>query len=62
MFGKISNYLKDSRQEFAHLNWPTRKETIRLTAVVIGFSIILAVFLGFFDYVFSLALQSFIVH
>ncbi|MCL4437639.1 preprotein translocase subunit SecE [Patescibacteria group bacterium] len=61
MFKGIINYFKESRREFSHLNWPTRKETIRLTSVVIGFSVILAAFLGFFDYVFSAILQSLIV-
>ncbi|MCL5733124.1 MAG: preprotein translocase subunit SecE [Patescibacteria group bacterium] len=61
MFKKISNYFKEAKQEFSHLNWPSREEAIRLTSVVIGFSLILAAFLGFFDYIFSAILQSLIV-
>lgn len=45
----------------AHVHWPTRREAIGMTLVVILVSIATAVYLGFFDYVFSLVLQKFII-
>ncbi len=50
MFGRLTSFLKESRQEFQHVNWPTRKETIRMVLVVIGVSLSVAAFLGAVDY------------
>ena len=54
------NYLKETRAEMVHVSWPTRKQAIVFTAIVIIVSVLTSVFLGFFDYVFSLILQKFI--
>jgi len=62
MFAKIKNFFAESRQELRHVNWPTRQEAVRLTSVVIGIALGLALFLGFFDFVFTNAIKSFIVH
>ena len=61
MFGRIKHFFAESRQELRHVNWPTRNEAIRLTAIVIGISLGLAVFLGLADYIFSSVLKSFII-
>lgn len=53
MFGRIKKFFEEARVEFGHVNWPTRKEAMRLTAIVIGLSVALAVFLGAFDYLFT---------
>ncbi|MEK7077353.1 MAG: preprotein translocase subunit SecE [Patescibacteria group bacterium] len=53
----LKNFLKESRQELRHVNWPTRKEAVYLTTVVVILSLILAVFLGFFDFLFLSALR-----
>ena len=60
MTDKIKNYFREVIQEFRHINWPTRQEAIRLTGVVIGISLALAVFLGVLDGVFRFALEKFI--
>ncbi|MDP2598727.1 MAG: preprotein translocase subunit SecE [Candidatus Liptonbacteria bacterium] len=52
MFGRIKKFFEESRVEFRHINWPTREEAIRLTGIVIGISLGLAVALGAFDYFF----------
>jgi preprotein translocase SecE subunit len=36
-----------------HVSWPTRRQTIISTAVVIAISLAAAVYLGLFDYLFS---------
>jgi preprotein translocase subunit SecE len=46
-------YLKEVRAEMKHVSWPTRKQTIVYTVVVIGISLATAVYLGLLDYVFS---------
>lgn len=53
MVEKIKRFFTESRQEIRHVNWPTRPEAVRLTSVVIGLSLALAVFLGLFDYLFT---------
>ena len=50
-------YFSESYKELRKVNWPTRKETIRLTVIVIVFSLAIAIFLGLLDIVFSLGLQ-----
>ena len=58
---RFINYIKDTRGELAHVSWPTRKQAFIFTAVVIVVSILTALFLGFFDFIFSLILQKFIL-
>ena len=55
------NYIKDTRGELQHVSWPTRQQSIIITAVVIVISILVSIYLGFFDYIFSLILQKFIL-
>ncbi len=55
------NYLKETRGEFAHVVWPTRKQAISFTIIVISISLITAFLLGFFDYLFSLIIQKFVL-
>ena len=50
-------YLKDTRAEMRHVAWPTRMQTIIYTAIVIGVSLFIAAYLGFFDYVFTTGLS-----
>jgi len=39
--------------ESKKINWPTRKEVLRYTLLVIGLSVILAMFLGGVDILFT---------
>lgn len=61
MIQKIKIFFGEARQEFKHINWPTRQEAARLTLVVVFLALGLAVFLGFFDLLFSLGLKKFIL-
>lgn len=58
MVTRLKKFFAEARQEFRHVNWPTREEAIRLTMVVIGLSLGLAAFLGAFDFLFSFALRT----
>lgn len=62
MFDRIKKFFSESRQELRHVNWPSRAEAIRLTSIVIGLSLGLALFLGFFDYIFTFAIRNYILH
>lgn len=61
MFARIKKFFSEARQELRHVNWPTRQEAMRLTTIVIGISVGLAVFLGAFDYLFSFIVKSIIL-
>ena len=61
MFTRLKKFFKEARQEFRHVNWLTRAEAVRLTTVVIILSLIIALLLGFFDYIFTYALRVFIL-
>ena len=55
---KITDYIKESRGELKHVSWPTRKQTIAFTVVVIVISIATSLYLGLFDIVFTYILQG----
>lgn len=57
---KVVDYIKETKTELRHVNWPTRKQAIIFTVVVIAVSIGVSLFLGFFDFLFSLALKQII--
>lgn len=52
----ITSYIKETRAEFKHVNWPTRKQAIAYTVAVILISLIVAYFLGAFDRLFQFGL------
>ncbi len=55
------DFLKEVRVELKRVTWPTKKEAIRYTLVVIGFSLVVAAFLGGLDFLFSWLLDKFII-
>jgi len=46
--------------EMARVKWPTNKETINYTMVVVGVSAAVAVILGALDYIFGLGVNFFL--
>jgi len=46
--------------ELAKVAWPTRRQTIRLSFVVIFFSLFVAIIIGALDFLFTLGLQKLI--
>lgn len=47
------DYIKETQAELRHVAWPTRTQTIVYTGLVIGISLVVALYLGFFDYLFT---------
>ena len=58
---KIVSFLKEVKLEIKKINWPTKKETIKYTLIVLGVCIVVATFLGGLDYLFSIILNKFII-
>lgn len=57
----VGNYLRETRSELRHVSWPTRKQAINFTALVIGVSLLVAILLGTLDYMFDFTLREFIL-
>ena len=55
---KLTDYIKETRVEIKHVSWPTRKQAVVFTVIVIVVSLATATFLGVFDYIFSLGLEK----
>lgn len=53
----LMQYLRDTRGELRHVAWPTRMQTLVFTGFVIFLSIVVAVYLGIFDYLFTMGLE-----
>lgn len=58
---KIINFLKEVRLEFRHVNWLSKKQVVQYTLIVIGLSLGVSVFLGFFDFVFNYLFVKFVI-
>ena len=54
------NYFKEVRAEMKHVSWPTRRQAVVYTAVVIGVSLGIAIYLGMLDYLFTAVIQKLI--
>ena len=61
MFDRISRFFSEAKTELRHVNWPTRQEALRLTFIVIGIAVGLALFLGAFDWLFSYGIKNYIL-
>jgi preprotein translocase subunit SecE len=57
MFTKINAYIRQAWEEIKKVSWPTKKETINYTYLVIGVSIAVALYLGTLDYIFNYILE-----
>jgi len=58
---RLVDYVKDTRAELKHVSWPTRAQAIGFTVVVILISLIVAAFLGVFDFIFTRLLSLFVL-
>lgn len=61
MFSKIVNFLKEVKLEFRHINWLSKNQVIQYTLIVIGLSLSVSLFLGFFDFVFNYLFVQFVI-
>ncbi len=60
IFKRTRNYLAEVLAEMKKVSWIKRKELFTTTLVVIVFSVLLAVFIGIFDLIFSRVLSLFL--
>jgi len=57
---KVNKFLKESFEELKKIQFPSKKETIRLTSYVIGVSAVSGLLVTLFDYLFK-ELLTFII-
>jgi len=57
---KLVQYVKESYVELKKVTWPTRKETVNYTLLVIGISLFVAAFIGIADYILNLGIEQII--
>jgi len=55
---KLGNYLQETKGELKHVSWPTKKQAIAYTLVVIVISFAVAIALGLFDWIFTFGLEK----
>ena len=55
---KIKTFLKETKVEMKRVNWLSKKQAINYTLIVIIMSFALALYLGFFDYLFTSLLMK----
>ena len=58
MANKLIKYVKESKDELKKVVWPSRKETIKYTTLVIGISLATAAFLGALDFGLNIVLEK----
>ncbi len=54
------NYLKDTVAEMRHVSWPTNKQSVVYTVLVVVISVVVALYIGLFDFVFQRGLDWFV--
>lgn len=60
MISRIISYIKESKSELEKVSWPSRKEALRHTGIVIAISAAVAVFLGAIDYLLTTGVEKII--
>ncbi len=50
LFEKVKNFLKEAKVELKKVTWPTPKQTLASTSVVIIVVVIVSIFLGIVDF------------
>jgi preprotein translocase subunit SecE len=55
------SYLKNVRAEVRKVTWPTRRQATLLTVLVVAVSLLVAAYLGLFDFVLARLLVLFII-
>lgn len=57
----LISFLKDVKLELSRVNWPSREQTVKYSLVVIGVSLVFALYLGGLDALFSFVLNKLLI-
>lgn len=50
---RLTKYFRDTAAELRQVSWPTQRQAMLYTVLVIGISAVVAMFVGAFDFIFS---------
>lgn len=53
---RFAQYVRATLAELKHVSWPTQSQTVIYTSLVIAISLLVALFVSFFDLIFVRAL------
>ena len=53
MMKVVSTYINEALEELRHVRWPTRQQAVRLSAIVLAFTVVCALAFGFIDFLLS---------
>ena len=53
----VPTFTKEIMEELKKVTWPSRKQTIRLTIIVIGISLIIGIYIGIIDVLLTKGLE-----
>ena len=56
-FSRIGKWFKDMKSELKKVQWPTRKQTVNNTLIVIACVAVVGIFIGIFDFIANGAVQ-----
>ena len=59
-FARISKWMRELRSELKKVQWPSRKQTINNTLIVIACVIVVGIFIWIFDFIATGAIQGLI--
>lgn len=57
----IKSFFQEIKIEMKKVNWPTKKETVKYTLIVLGATAVVAAYLGMLDAVFFRLLEKFVI-
>ena len=56
-FARVGKWFRDMKSELKKVQWPTRKQTINNTLIVIGCVVLVGIFIWIFDYLAGNAIR-----
>jgi len=56
----VTNYMNEAVEELRHVRWPTRQQAVRLSTIVLGFTLISSALFGVVDYLLSEVVKFFL--
>lgn len=57
----ISSFFIDVREEIKKISWPTSKQTINTTLLVIAATVVVGLYIGAIDYLLTLVIKNFLI-
>lgn len=56
----IIKYIKETGAEMKHVSWPTKKQSLIYTLLIIAISLFVSAYLGLFDWIFIKLIELFV--